>query len=129
MMGTIPKVVEPSRAEPSSMAGQSASADEELKAWDFVRMGLWWTLLVVAFLVMAVLDIAGLGHYNAGFIPSALLRVAAVFSIAIWGGIGLVAIPTLVVQRMERIWAHRRSKRRAGSPVLWDDWIDGPGSR
>jgi hypothetical protein len=129
MMGTIPKVVEPSRPEPSSMARQTAGAVEELKAWDFVRMGLWWTLLVLAFLAMAVLVVAGHGHYNANFIRRSLLRVAAVFSIAIWGGIGLVAIPTLVVQRMERTWARRRPKRRAGSPGLWDDWIDGPGSR
>ena len=128
MMGTIPKVVEPSRAEPSSKAGRSASADEELKAWDFVRLGLWWTLVVVAVLVMAVLVMAVPGHYNADLIPNAL-RVAAGFSIAICGGIGLVAIPTLVERRMQRIWAHRRSKRRAGSPGLWDDGIDGPGSR
>jgi cytochrome c biogenesis protein CcdA len=128
MMGSIPKVVEPLRAEPSSNAGQSASADEELKAWDFVRMGLLCTLVVVALLVMAGLVMASQGDYNAEFIPRAL-RLAVGFSIVIWGGIGLVAIPTLVVQRMERIWAHRRSKRRAGSPGLWDDWIDGPGSR
>jgi hypothetical protein len=123
MMGTLPKVVEPSRAEPSSKAGRSAGADEELNAWSFARMGLGLNLVVVAILVMA-----GLGHYNADFIPSAI-GVAAGFSIAIWGGITLVAVPALLVQRVRRNWAHRRSKRRAGSPGLWDDWIDGPRSR
>jgi hypothetical protein len=128
-MDTIPKVVEPPWAEASSKAGRSASMDEEVTAWDFVRLGLWWTIVVDAFfLVMADLVLVALGDYNADLIRRSL-GVAACFSIAIWGGIGLVAIPTLVGQRMQRIWAHRRSERRARGPGLWDGWIDGPGTR
>jgi hypothetical protein len=119
-MGTIPKVAVPSRDVPSSKAGRSAGAAEELNAWLFIRMGLGLSGIVVAGLVMEVLR-----HFSADLILSAL-GLLAFFSIAIWGGNALVAIPTLLVQRLRRPWAHRRSKLRAGIPGLWDDWIDGP---
>ena len=38
----------------------------------------------------------------------------------------MVAIPTLLVQRMRRSWALRCSKHRRKLSGTWDDWIDGP---
>ena len=77
-----------------SKAKVSTRADEDLSAWDFIRVGLALTVVAVAVL-------AACGRYDADFIPSALF-VLALSSIAIWGGITLVAIPTLLFQRMRR---------------------------
>jgi hypothetical protein len=102
-----------------SKAKVSIGPDEDLNAWDFIRVGLALTVVAIAVL-------AACGRYDADFIPSALF-VLALSSIAIWGGLTLVAIPTLLFQRMRRALARRRSKSRAETLGTWDDWIDGPG--
>jgi len=88
----------------------------------FVRMGVGLSLIVASVLV-----VVGLKRRDADTIASAL-GVLLLFSVAIWGGIGLIAIPALLTQMVRRTWAHRRSLRRGKNPGVWDDWIDGPGS-
>ncbi len=104
-----------------SKASGSTNEDENLSAWDFVRVGLALTLIFAA----VVMVVAGLGRITSDTIPVALF-VFAMLLIVIWGGLTLVAVPTLLIQRVRRAWACRRSKRRASLPGIWDDWIDGP---
>jgi hypothetical protein len=95
---------------------------EDLNAWYFIRAGLGLNLFVAVLLVVA----APRGR-NADTVATVHAMVAF-FSVAIWGGIALVAIPTLLVQMVRRTRAHRKSLLPGKSPGIWDGWIDGPGT-
>jgi hypothetical protein len=82
--------------KPSPKAKRSAGEREELSVRYFFSFGLGFTLIVFAILVIAVLP-----RFNSDSIGGAL-AVLAFFSIAIWGGIALVAVPTLLTAAVRR---------------------------
>ena len=106
--------------KPPLKEDRSPRSGEELRAWDFIRIGVAFDLIIAA-----VILFVSLGRITPDTVPVGL-AVFAMVSIAIWGGLGMVAVPTLLVQRTRRAWARRRSKRRADATGTWDDWIDDP---
>jgi hypothetical protein len=121
MLRGQPKVAAAPLTHLSQKAGPSASPNEELTAWDFIRVGLAFDLIIA----VVILVVSALGRMTVDTIPVGV-AVFLLVSVAIWGGVGLVAVPTLVMQRVRRTWAHQCSKRRRKSPRVWDDEIDGP---
>jgi hypothetical protein len=116
-----PKIDDAASGKPSAKTVPSARPAEELSARNFIRAGLAFDLIVAAVILVAV----ALGRITADTIPVGL-AIFVLVSIAIWAGIGLVAVPVLIAQRIRRAWTRRRAKQRAGLPATWDDWIDGP---
>jgi hypothetical protein len=120
MMAAFPKTDDVTHGKPPTKAEQPPRSGEELRAWDFIKVGLAFDLIVAAVIVFV-----SLGPMTPDTVPVGL-AVFALVSIAIWGGLGLVAVPMLLARRVRRAWARRLAKHRAGVPGTWDDWIDGP---
>jgi hypothetical protein len=106
--------------KPSPQAKRSAGEREEPGVRYFFSFGV-----ALTFIALAVLMIAVLPRLNSDSIGTALI-VLAFFSIAIWGGIALVAVPTLLATAVLRARRRRGLTYRADVSATWDDWIDGP---
>jgi hypothetical protein len=93
-MAVVPKISHVADGKPPGKAACSPRPDEGLSAWDFIRTGLVFTVIVAA--VIAV--VSSVGRITFDTVPVALL-VLLMVSIAIWGGLALVAVPDAAPRR------------------------------
>ena len=116
------KIDDVASGKPPLKADPSARSGEELRAWDFIRVGVAFDLIIAA-----VILFVSLGRITVDTVPVGL-AVFAMVSIAIWGGLGMVAVPTLLVQRTRRAWGKsplEASRRMLPAPGMTGSTIRG----